>query len=386
MARYRCRWNRWRRCSIPTWSRWSPIGSSARCTSAARPFPGRVMAPSRRHRASAATSGARRHLGIYAYRVSALLRLAALPPSQLEQLEKLEQLRALEHGMDIRVAHAVVPPGPDVNTAARSGGGGGAAAEPDAEARIARLVLRVQAPLGGASAGGADDHTHVRRRLRCGAAAGVRSAPQGVRRARHRHCGAGRHRMAAVAGDRRSLIVSVDRGGARVAAAAVLGFGSGPCPPAAPFPPVRRGRRCAARAAIATADRHRHDAGADRRDVNARCADGRIRRPDAGAPRPCSCGIRRPIRHGCSSAARRHRGAVRHGARLDRGAVHRAAAAPRARSSRRSSSRRLRVAGDRVARPRAVGDPGAAAHVRVAPRHAVAPPTAARAIRVRGCG
>ncbi len=61
--------------------------------------------------------GARRHLGLYAYRVSALLRLAALPPSQLEQIEKLEQLRALEHGMDIRVAHAVVPPGPDVNTA-----------------------------------------------------------------------------------------------------------------------------------------------------------------------------------------------------------------------------------------------------------------------------
>lgn len=60
--------------------------------------------------------GARRHLGLYAYRVSALLRLAALPPSQLEQIEKLEQLRALEHGMDIRVAHAVVPPGPDVNT------------------------------------------------------------------------------------------------------------------------------------------------------------------------------------------------------------------------------------------------------------------------------
>ena len=43
-------------------------------------------------------SGARRHLGIYAYRVAALLRLAALPPSALEQLEQLEQLRALEHG------------------------------------------------------------------------------------------------------------------------------------------------------------------------------------------------------------------------------------------------------------------------------------------------
>jgi 3-deoxy-manno-octulosonate cytidylyltransferase (CMP-KDO synthetase) len=60
--------------------------------------------------------GARRHLGIYAYRVAALLRLAALPPSPLERLERLEQLRALENGMDIRVARAAVTPGPDVNT------------------------------------------------------------------------------------------------------------------------------------------------------------------------------------------------------------------------------------------------------------------------------
>jgi 3-deoxy-manno-octulosonate cytidylyltransferase (CMP-KDO synthetase) len=62
-------------------------------------------------------SGAQRHLGIYGYRVGALLRLASLAPSPLEQLEQLEQLRALEHGMDIRVAAASVPPGPDVNTA-----------------------------------------------------------------------------------------------------------------------------------------------------------------------------------------------------------------------------------------------------------------------------
>jgi 3-deoxy-manno-octulosonate cytidylyltransferase (CMP-KDO synthetase) len=61
--------------------------------------------------------GARRHLGLYAYRVSALLRVAGLPPSPLERIEKLEQLRALEAGMDIRVGHAVLAPGPDVNTA-----------------------------------------------------------------------------------------------------------------------------------------------------------------------------------------------------------------------------------------------------------------------------
>jgi 3-deoxy-manno-octulosonate cytidylyltransferase (CMP-KDO synthetase) len=62
-------------------------------------------------------AGAQRHIGIYGYRVAALLRLASLPPSELERLEKLEQLRALEHGMDIRVARACVPPGADVNTA-----------------------------------------------------------------------------------------------------------------------------------------------------------------------------------------------------------------------------------------------------------------------------
>ena len=36
--------------------------------------------------------------------------------SEAERRERLEQLRALEHGMDIRVADAVVLPGPDVNT------------------------------------------------------------------------------------------------------------------------------------------------------------------------------------------------------------------------------------------------------------------------------
>jgi len=62
--------------------------------------------------------GARRHIGLYAYRVAALLRLAQLPPSALELREQLEQLRALEHGLAIYVADAVQVPGPDVNTAA----------------------------------------------------------------------------------------------------------------------------------------------------------------------------------------------------------------------------------------------------------------------------
>lgn len=62
-------------------------------------------------------AGARRHVGIYAYRVGALIRLAALPATALEQSEKLEQLRALENGFRIRVAETLERPGPDVNTA-----------------------------------------------------------------------------------------------------------------------------------------------------------------------------------------------------------------------------------------------------------------------------
>ena len=44
-----------------------------------------------------------RHLGIYAYRASWLLKMAALPSTPLEESEKLEQLRALENGVRIRV-------------------------------------------------------------------------------------------------------------------------------------------------------------------------------------------------------------------------------------------------------------------------------------------
>ena len=44
------------------------------------------------------------HIGLYAYRRSALERFVAISPSPLEQREKLEQLRALEAGMRIDVA------------------------------------------------------------------------------------------------------------------------------------------------------------------------------------------------------------------------------------------------------------------------------------------
>ncbi len=51
-------------------------------------------------------SGYRKHLGIYAYRQAALEQFAALPPGKLEQIERLEQLRLLENGIDIYVAAA----------------------------------------------------------------------------------------------------------------------------------------------------------------------------------------------------------------------------------------------------------------------------------------
>jgi 3-deoxy-manno-octulosonate cytidylyltransferase (CMP-KDO synthetase) len=47
-----------------------------------------------------------KHLGIYAYRKAALAHFAALPPARLEQVERLEQLRLLENGIDIYVAEA----------------------------------------------------------------------------------------------------------------------------------------------------------------------------------------------------------------------------------------------------------------------------------------
>lgn len=42
-----------------------------------------------------------RHVGIYGYRREALMRFCAAPPSPLEKREKLEQLRALEMGLQI---------------------------------------------------------------------------------------------------------------------------------------------------------------------------------------------------------------------------------------------------------------------------------------------
>ena len=54
------------------------------------------------------------HIGLYAFRRAALARFIALPPSPLEERERLEQLRALEAGMRIDVAFVdTVPLGVD---------------------------------------------------------------------------------------------------------------------------------------------------------------------------------------------------------------------------------------------------------------------------------
>jgi len=57
------------------------------------------------------------HIGVYGWRRAALARFVALPPSPLEQAEKLEQLRALEAGMTIAIGRVDTAPG-GVDTAA----------------------------------------------------------------------------------------------------------------------------------------------------------------------------------------------------------------------------------------------------------------------------
>ena len=49
-----------------------------------------------------------KHLGFYGYRMGFLTRFTRLPPGPLESAEKLEQLRALEHGFRIRVVETIV--------------------------------------------------------------------------------------------------------------------------------------------------------------------------------------------------------------------------------------------------------------------------------------
>jgi 3-deoxy-manno-octulosonate cytidylyltransferase (CMP-KDO synthetase) len=75
--------------------------------------PGQATAPALYFSRNAVPSGEGplwHHIGIYAYRRAALARFVSLPPSPLEQREKLEQLRALEAGMRIGVARVAAAP------------------------------------------------------------------------------------------------------------------------------------------------------------------------------------------------------------------------------------------------------------------------------------
>jgi 3-deoxy-manno-octulosonate cytidylyltransferase (CMP-KDO synthetase) len=57
-----------------------------------------------------------RHIGIYGYRASFLRRFPQLPPSPLEAIESLEQLRVLWHGERIAVHVSQTRPGPGIDT------------------------------------------------------------------------------------------------------------------------------------------------------------------------------------------------------------------------------------------------------------------------------
>ncbi len=85
--------------------------------------------------AAVARGLARKHVGLYVYRREALARFASLPPSPLEEAEGLEQLRALENGMRIRV----VP---------MDGEGGVAVDTPQDLERVRELLAPRAAPAG----------------------------------------------------------------------------------------------------------------------------------------------------------------------------------------------------------------------------------------------
>lgn len=76
----------------------------------------RAPVPHPRDGGADAVPRAFRHIGLYAYRVAALKAFTQAEPCELEQTEKLEQLRALWLGVRIRVALAEARPGRGVDT------------------------------------------------------------------------------------------------------------------------------------------------------------------------------------------------------------------------------------------------------------------------------
>ena len=76
----------------------------------------RAPIPYQRDAEIAPAEFAKRHIGIYAYRAGYLRNFVKMESCQLEQLEKLEQLRAMWYGTRIHVAEAQEIPGPGVDT------------------------------------------------------------------------------------------------------------------------------------------------------------------------------------------------------------------------------------------------------------------------------
>jgi 3-deoxy-manno-octulosonate cytidylyltransferase (CMP-KDO synthetase) len=89
------------------WARdaWAGLASAA----AGRPLPPPMVLPA---------GSWYRHVGIYAFRVHALRRFVSWPMGALERLEALEQLRFLEHGVDLLVVEASEPVPGGVDTPA----------------------------------------------------------------------------------------------------------------------------------------------------------------------------------------------------------------------------------------------------------------------------
>lgn len=82
------------------------------------PYPRDVLARSQAPTRLPAGLPVRRHVGIYAYRVSFLRAFGKLAPAAIEQFEALEQLRALAHGHRISVATIPHAGAPGVDTPA----------------------------------------------------------------------------------------------------------------------------------------------------------------------------------------------------------------------------------------------------------------------------
>lgn len=76
----------------------------------------RSVIPHRRESNDPATGLYWQHLGVYVYSRAVLARWVALPPTPAEQAERLEQLRALQHGLTIGVARLTEPTLPGVDT------------------------------------------------------------------------------------------------------------------------------------------------------------------------------------------------------------------------------------------------------------------------------